>query len=166
MPKPLKLYWDSCAWLGLINGEGDKQRELQIVYGHAKKGHYEIWTSTLSYMECRRLKSELQLPKPLDAANEKIISDIFKQPFVKPIPLTLDIVERARTIWRETPGLSKYQDAVHLASALRWSVPVMHTYDGADLIHLSGSFDCWDGTPLTICYPDETTDGPLFAKAK
>lgn len=167
MPKsPLKLYWDSNAWLGLLNGEADKKRELQIVYGHAKKGHYELWTSTWSYMECRRLKSEADLPRPLDPANEKIIADIFRQPCVKPIPVTQDIAELARTTWRETPGLGSYQDAVHLVSALRWNVPVMHTYDRDDLLHLTGSFTCKDGTPLIICYPDETTDGPLFAHAK
>lgn len=164
MAKPLKLYWDTCAWLGLLNDEPDKSRELKIVYGHARREKYELWTSTLSMVEARRLKVEEHLQKPLDEANEKKISEVFLQPFVKPVPVDLHIAGEARKIWRLTAGLTKYQDAVHLASALRWDIQVMHTYDHDDLLHLSGKFDCRGGTKLTICYPDETTDGPLFSK--
>lgn len=165
MAKAVKLYWDSCAWIGLINGESDKRRELEIVYEHARQGKYELWTSTLSMVECRRLESETNATKPLSDENEKTISDLFLQSFVKPIPMTLDIAESARKIWRVTPGLKKYQDAVHLASAIRWDTLVLHTYDRDDLLHLDGAFKCKNGEALQICYPDETTDGPLFAKA-
>jgi hypothetical protein len=165
LAKALKLYWDSCAWLGLINGEPNKRRELEIVYGHAKQGRYELWTSTLSIVECRRLSSEANMQKPLSEENEKTISDLFLQPFVKPIPLAQDIAENARKVWRSTPGLKKYQDAIHLASAIRWDTPLLHTYDNDDLLHLDGSFTCRGGERLKICYPDETTDGPLFARA-
>jgi hypothetical protein len=148
-----------------LNGEADKKRELEIVYGHARNGHYELWTSTLSFMEVRRLDSEKADTKPLSAESAKKIADIFKQPFVKPIPLSVDIAERSREIWRETAGLKKWQDAAHLASALRWNVAVMHTYDSADLLHLTMKFTCKNGAKLPIVYPDETTDGPLFKKA-
>ena len=166
MAKPIKLYWDSCAWLGLLNGEPDKKRELDIVYGHAKTGKYEIWTSTLSMVEVRRLESEKGDSKPLSQANLKLIGDIFAQVFVKPTPLDTEIAMRARELFRVTPKLGKFQDAVHLASALKWNVPVLHTYDNDndDLLHLSDQFQCKNGDRLRICYPDETTDGPLFAK--
>jgi predicted nucleic acid-binding protein len=162
--KLVKLYWDSCAWLGLLNGEADKKRELEIVYSHAKKGHYEIWTSTISMTEVRHLKDEKSDPKPLSQENLRIISNIFRQPFVKPIPVAVDIAEHARELIRTTPGLGKWQDAIHLASALRWNIPMLHTYDSEDLIHLSARFQCRNGERLLISYPDETTDGPLFAK--
>lgn len=166
MGKPVKLYWDTCAFIGLLNGEDDKKRELEIIYNLAGSGKFELWTSTLSMIECRRLKTEEHSEKPLDSQNEKIISDIFKQPFIKPIPMAVDIAENARVIWRETKGLNKYQDAVHLASALRWNVPIMHTYDRDDLLHLDGKLKCHDGSELNICYPDNTTDGPLFDTRK
>jgi hypothetical protein len=83
LAKPVKLYWDSCAWLGLLNGEADKKRELEIIYGHAKAGRFEIWTSTLSMIEVRRLDSEKAAPKPLSAANLQTIEDLFGQPFVR-----------------------------------------------------------------------------------
>jgi predicted nucleic acid-binding protein len=166
LAKAVRLYWDSCAWLGLINGEADKRRELEIVYEHAKQGKYELWTSTLSMIECRWVAGERGTPKPYSEENEKLISDVFLQSFVKPIPLAADIAENARKIWRSTSGLGKYQDAVHVASAIRWDVPVLHTYDRDDLLHLDGAFSCKKGETLKICYPDETTDGPLFARSR
>lgn len=162
MAKAVKLYWDSCAWLGLINGEDGRRRELEIVYGHAQQGRYELWTSTLSMVECRKLSLEGNNSRPLDDAGEKVINDLFMQPFVMPIPLTVDIAGNARKIWRATPGLGKFQDAIHLASSLRWNIETMHTYDKDDLLHLSGKLRCRNDKPLTICYPNETTDGPLF----
>ncbi len=166
MAKPVKIYWDSCAWLGFLNGEGDKKRELEIVYGHARNGRYELWTSTFSMVEVRRLKSEKHAPKPLSDENLRVIRDLFGQPFVMPIPLAQDIAEHARKLVRTTNGLKKYPDAIHLASALRWNVEVMHTYDNQDLLHLNRKFTCRNGRDLIICYPDETTDGPLFAETK
>ena len=164
MPKPTKIYWDSCAWLGLLNGDQQKRRELEIVYDNAKKGLCEIWTSTLAYVETNRRKSESG-PKPLDPEIEREISALFRQQFVKPIPLDVVIAEHSRVLVRTTPDLSKFKDAIHVASAQWWNIPVLHTYDRADLLHLT-NLQCRNGMNLRICYPDETTDGPLFAQNK
>lgn len=162
--KPIRLYWDSCAWLGFLNGEDDKKRELEIIYSAARDGRFEIWTSTLSMVEVRRTAAEKHEPKPLSDENNGKIRQLFEQRFVFSIPLAQDIADNARELFRTTPGLGKFQDAVHLASALRWSVPILHTYDNDDLLHLSGKFKCRNGELITICYPNETTDGPLFKK--
>ncbi|WP_181184087.1 type II toxin-antitoxin system VapC family toxin [Prosthecodimorpha hirschii] len=164
MARPSKIYWDSCAWLGFLNGEPDKKRELEIVYDQARKGYYELWTSTLSMVEVRRLDSEKYAPKPLNDENAMTIQRLFRQPFVKAIPLGVEIADSARDLFRLTPGLRKFQDAIHLASALRWESQIMHTYDNDDLLHLNLKFRCKNGEKLNICYPDETTDGPLFSQ--
>lgn len=78
--------------------------------------------------------------------------------------MALDVSEHARELVRTTSGLTKWQDAVHLASALRWDAEIFHTYDKEDLLHLSERFSCKNGCLLRICYPNETADGPLFAK--
>ena len=165
MAKPIKYYWDSCAFIGLLNGEADKKRELEIVYGWARSGKAEIWTSTLAMIECRSIKQE-STKKPMSEINGKKVSDIFRQEFVKPIPMAVDIVERARELWRATEGLGKIQDAVHLASAMRWNVEIMHTYDRVDLLHLSDKLTCRNESLLKICYPDSSTDGALFDHAR
>lgn len=163
MPKHAPLYWDACAWLGLINGEEGKRHELEIIYNFAKKGNTDIWTSTYTLMEVRRLKDDSDR-KPWPAENLAKIQAFFDQPFVKLIPVDTRIAYDAQRLFRETQGLSKAPDAVHLASALWWSITTMHTYDYDDLIHLSGKFTCRNGKPPNICEPMETTHGPLFAK--
>ena len=142
MAKPARVYWDTCAWLGLLNGEPDKRRALEIIYGNARNGKYEIWTSTLSMIECRHLKSEKLNPRPYEESNDATIKKMFRQPFVKLISMSGDIAENARHIWRTTKEMEKYPDAVHIASALWWNIDVMHTYDKNDLLDLTEKFNC------------------------
>lgn len=165
MAKP-KFYWDSCAWLGLLNGEPEKKRELEIVYNSARKGECEIWTSTFSLVEVNRFEDEVGKAKPLEPERLIQIAKLFEQPFVKLVALDLEIARNAQKLVRETSGLRKKTDAVHLASALRWSVDALHTYDNDDLLHLDGKLLDKRGNSLRICYPDEHSDGPLFAQNK
>ena len=150
------------AWLGLLNGELEKKGELKTVYSDARNGRFEIWTSTLSMIECRYIKGEEEQAKPYDESNDNIISELFRQQFIKPVPITVDIAEYARRIWRKTIGLGKFQDALHVASALKWNVETMHTYDKDDLLRFSDKFNCRNGNPLTICYPNDNSKGSLF----
>ena len=63
---------------------------------------------------------------------------------------------------RTTPKLTKRPDAMHLASAMIWNIPLLHTYDGNDLLHLNGKVDCDDGTAMTISVPSDPTAGGLL----
>lgn len=161
MGKPARVYWDTCAWIGLLNGEPDKKRDLESVYTDARNGKTELWTSTLSMVECRFIDQERETPRPYSEEHDKTINDIFRQPFVKPISLTRDIAEHARHVWRATPSLGSFQDAVHLVSALKFNVDIMHTYDKHDLLHLSEQFTCRNGNPLVISNPSKVI-GTLF----
>lgn len=166
MAKVKKVYWDTCAWLGLINGEPDKRRELEIVYDAARTGTYELWTSAWTMVECNRENTEMHLPKPIAPEGLARIRQFFQQPFIKRTPVDTPIANRAAELLRTTPKLGKKGDAVHLASALWWSVDALHTYDGNDLLHLSYKFTDRKGRLLLICTPHEATDGPLFSQAK
>ena len=166
MAKLTKVYWDSCAWIGLINGEPDKKRELEIIFSQAARGYYQLWCSANALVEVNRYSDEEGLPKPLDAVKSKVLDDLFKQPFVKIIPCDLAVGLEARRIVRETPKFRNKFDAVHIASATRFNIELMHTYDRPDLLDLNGLFFCKNGNPLVICYPDETTDGSLFSKKR
>ena len=52
--------------------------------------------------------------------------------------------------------------AFHLASAIIWNIPVFHTYDRADLLHLNGLINCIDGTPMDITEARDPFGGGLF----
>lgn len=166
MAKIKNVYWDACAWLGLLNGEPKRQRELQIIYEAAKRGDYVIWTSTLSFVEVFRKDDEQAKPKPLDPKSLAEINNLMMQPFVKLIPVDLEIAKTAQLLLRETKGLAKRTDAIHLASAVKHCVDALHTYDHSELLHLDGKIADKKGKMLSICVPDKDSDGPLFAHKK
>ena len=162
MAEPLKIYWDSCAWIGLVNAEPDKLPALHAVYSLARRGLVEIWTSTMAVVEVNRLESEMQMPKPIPPESLAKLDDLLFQPFVKLINLDQIVAKRARKVVRETVGLRKKPDAVHLASAIIWNIPLFHTYDNDDLLHLNGSITCIDGTPMEITVARDPFGGGLF----
>jgi len=147
---PIKIYWDSCAWIGLVNAEPEKIHDVQAVYTQARRGLIELWTSTVAIVEVNRLASEMQMAKPIPPESLEKLDGLLFQPFVKLINLDQIVAKRARKIIRETPGLKKKPDAIHLASAVVWNIPLFHTYDRNDLLHLNGSVSCMDGTAMEI----------------
>ena len=48
MADPLKVYWDACVWIGLINGEAGKIGQCEDQVDLAKKGEVQLWTSTIT----------------------------------------------------------------------------------------------------------------------
>lgn len=116
----------------------------------------------MAVVEANRLASEKHTPKPLSAVSLAQIDGLLFQPFVKLINLDQVVAKRARKIIRETPGLSKKPDAVHLASAVMWNIPLFHTYDRADLLHLNGSIYCIDGTVMEISEARDPFNEGLF----
>lgn len=162
MSDPYKVYWDSCAWLNLANGEQDRKFQLQKVYGSARQGRIEIWSSTISIVEANRLSREVGMVKPIPPDSLRALDDLLFQTFVKLAAVDVPIAREARRLIRTTTGLSKKPDAIHLATAMRWNIPMMHTYDGSDLLHLDGKLTCADGTILTICEPVDPNEGGLF----
>jgi len=164
MPEFNRVYWDSCAWLGLINAEPAKIAPLRHIFNEAKQGRTEIWTSTIAYVEVWRLASETNAPKPLDDGNLDKIKEVIEQPFVKLIPTDLEIGRKARGLRRALPDLKGAGDCIHLASALVWSVSPLHTWDGSHLLPFNGQLSCKNGQKLEICIPKDSPDGPLFGE--
>lgn len=165
MADPLRIYWDTCAWLALINEEEGRKPDVDAVYSLARSGQIELWSSTITVVEANRLESERHHTKPIPEGSLAVIDAILFQPFVKLVPVDIDIARRARRLVRETVGLRVKADAIHLASAMRWNIPTLHTYDNSDLTHLHGQMACDDGTSMTICYPEDPFEkGGLFGK--
>ena len=162
MADPVNICWDSCAWLGLLNGEAGRKQVLKAVYGQARQGLIQLWTSTIAIVEVNRLASEMNVPRPVPPDGATLIDDLLFQPFINLLSLDTIVARRARNLLRDTPGLTKRPDAIHLASAIQWNIPTFHTYDGSDLLHLNGKITCADGRAMEICLPRDPFDGGLF----
>lgn len=151
-PMPRKLYWDSCSFLGLINSEAGKHQDCLAVWSEAKGGRSVIYTSFFTYAEVFKVKCEGKA-KPLPIDNDKPVEEVLQQPFIIPVVVDELIGIAARRLMRSYPECKKPSDAVHLATALRLNVDEMHTYDGSDLLALSGRVLRQDGKSLLICRP-------------
>ncbi len=151
MNEPTKVYWDACAWLGLINGEAEKLQALEYVWSKAEHGEVQIWTSAFCIAEVYRTKCEGERAE-LDPADDAKINNLFDQDFVEVVQLDLEIAKLAKSLLRTHDKLKKPSDAIHLATAITWNVEQLHTYDGSDLIGLT--VNTLNGNPLPICKPD------------
>lgn len=146
-----RVYWDACAWLGMLNGEGEKQAALEHVWAKALNGEVEIWTSAFCIAEVYRLKCEKEWTA-LSPENDQKINDAFEQDFVKTVQVDTDIAKLAKTLLRTHEKLTKPSDAIHLATAVYWNLDQLHTYDGSDLLGLPVQTS--EGKELLVCKPD------------
>lgn len=158
-----RVYWDACAWLGLINGEAAKIQGLQLVWGKAQQGELEIWTSAFCIAEVYRRKCEGEWTG-LSPENDAAIDNMFDQDFVKVAQVDLEIARLAKRLLRTLDKLKKPSDAIHLATAVYWDIEQLHTYDGADLLGLV--VKTANGNDLDICKPDMIDGENLFTRAQ
>lgn len=166
MSKKPRFYWDACAWLGLLNEELPKHRELKIIWNRAARGDCVIWTSALSRVEVFKKRAEDGDPRPLSEEADKEIEEMMDQPFVRTAAFDRIIGNASRRIRRRYSSIRKLPDCVHLATAVHWNCDQLHTYDNVDLLGLDGVVKRRDGISLQICIPDVASDGPLFAIGK
>ena len=159
MTDPTKVYWDACAWLGLLNGESEKLAALQHVWGKASKGEIEIWTSAFCLAEVYKAKCEGGLAS-LGPEDDQHLDNLFDQDFVKIVQVDFDIGLLARRLLRSHAKLKKPSDAIHLATAVHWNLGQLHTYDGSDLLGLVVQTS--EGSDLKICKPDMLDGENLF----
>ncbi len=162
-----KVYWDSCAWIALIKQEENRHDDLKTVYELARRGSIEIWTSTFTYAEVYKKKCGLEDHSGAYSFSETLLDeldDVLSQDFIKRIELNQIIGVQARRVLINTVGLSKPQDAVHLASALYYNLDVMHTFDESDLLKFDNKIERRDGDLLRILVPSDELNGPLFSQ--
>jgi predicted nucleic acid-binding protein len=139
--EPVLIYWDSCVPLAYINGEPGRVVDVRALLDEARRGLWEIVTSTYTVTEVAFAKAE----KDASALVPSALSDIDKlwrppSP-IKLVEFHIGIAESARDLlreavkrgWRLKPG-----DAIHLATALDMEVVTLHTYNLQD-------FDRWAG---------------------
>lgn len=159
----IRVYWDACAWLGLLNEEADKSQDLESVWNGASHGKVEIWTSAFCIAEVYKVKCEGDWAS-VTPENDAKINNLFDQDWVKVAQLDSEIAKLAKQLLRSHEKLKKPSDAVHLATAIYWDVDQLHTYDGSDLLGLTVQIA--SGKELAICKADMLHGEDLFTKAK
>ena len=155
-----RVYWDAAVWIALENGEPTRVKAVESGYEAAKRGTVDIFTSTISYVEVFRLVSEQCFEKPLPQDGLDKIAEALEQDFIKLVPVDMEIGRNARKLRRELTKFEGAADSIHLASALRWHVDEMLTYDKGHLLHLSGKIKDHNGNLLKICEPVEPAPTP------
>jgi len=119
-----RRYWDSDAFLGHLSGEPDKADACSSVLEAAEAGRIVIVTSALTIAEVLYIKGH----KPIPTAHREKVSAFFKQPFISVQNVTRRISELAREVYWDHGVRPK--DAVHVATALVYKIPVLNTFDG------------------------------------
>ncbi len=136
MAEKKRVYWDACAWIGLINREAAKVAACDFVMGEAEKGTIEIWTSAFTLAEVFKRKCGGATPSSIPPQSDTDFEDFLKKDFVVRVNVDDEVGTEARRLLRQHPSLKKPQDAIHLATAVINNLQEMHTWDNADLIGL------------------------------
>lgn len=132
-PDSLKLvYWDSCVFLSMIEGDAERMDGIHSVLDEMKQGRIKIYTSVLSIAEVTFVKTERE-KNALDKAVEERIAALWQpgSPFVL-VDVFREIVIDSQKLVRDSlkHGMTiKPPDAIHFATARRVGCSDFHTFD-------------------------------------
>ena len=119
------VYWDSNAFLGLLNDEADKIRSCEDVWKAGERGLLVIVTSTLTVAEVIYAKGASKL----DVSKRPAVNNFFRASHIIQKPLTRSIAELARDVVWDSNVRPK--DAVHIATSAYYKIREFHTFDGS-----------------------------------
>ena len=128
MPPPRRL-WCSCVIIGYLAGEDALKEHCPRIIEQARAGELEIVVSSVAMAEAAYLKG---LPPE---ESEARLQEFFTRDYIVPAAVDPTVARVARRHIRER-GL-KTLDAIHLATADVWRIPVLETTD-TDLLRLDG----------------------------
>lgn len=155
MAKPLRVYWDACAWISYISKEmpehdssfAEPRYEMcKEVLKLAEEGEYEIATSSFTLAEVCKSKNVKSPANNLPA--------FFLHPFILLVNVDYEIGIKAQAIQVSGLASMKPADSIHLASALLSDSSVLHTFD-SDLLKHDKILTNLSGEALRIVRPTE-----------
>ena len=152
-------YWDAATFLAWLKPEPERKPACQGWLDRAKQGKLIVVTSTLTLAEVVKLdKSDILNLAPEAAAT---IEGFFRHSWISLRNVDPVIGEMARGLmWDHA---LRVRDAIHIATALRYRVPFLDTYDQA-MIALDPLFpDVTIGQPPLV--PQQLSAESLMAEA-
>lgn len=119
------VYWDSDAFLRLLNGDGTSAEisGCEDVWATCQKGTAHLVTSTLTIAEIIHKKST---PK-MDPIHRPLVNNFFRDTFISLKPLTREIAELARDVVWDSNIMPK--DAIHVATCAYFKIRELHSFD-------------------------------------
>lgn len=166
--KPI-VYWDACVFLSWIKNENRPNNEMDGVNAVAQKidkDHVILLTSDITIGEI--------LDSTLDDNARQKLKDIFKRRNCRSVAADRrvnSLASEIRDYYQQRKDIDllptlMLPDAIHLATAILYSVTEFHTFDANDgrnkkraILPLNGNVA---GYPLVICKPPLPDRGPLF----
>jgi predicted nucleic acid-binding protein len=119
-PKNARV-WDPCVITDYLAGKQNAAAEARPIVEAAKRGQTQIWVSTFAEVEVAYLAGMT------DEQSERVITEFFEQDYIVRVSVDPFVSESARQLIRATHISGK--DAVHVATAIRWEVPIFETFD-------------------------------------
>lgn len=137
---PEVRYWDTGPILAWLKREAHHLPDVEPVIRATDEGRVRLVTSSVTLVEVVKLDQK-NAPVTVPPEDAELIRKFFQRSALSVRALDSLTTGIARQlIWDH--GL-EVRDAVHLATALRWKIPLLETYDRKDLVRLSGKV----GTP-------------------
>ena len=127
MVVPRRL-WDSCVILGYLSGQHDIKANCEQIIEQAEREELEIVVSTIAQAEVAYLQGLS------GSGSELKIDEFFSRKYVINAAYDIPLARIARRLIRDHHGL-KPTDAIHVATALHWKIPIIETTD-TDLLDL------------------------------
>ncbi len=138
-------YWDASAFIAILNQEEDRVQQCAAVLNEADRGRIVIATSAVTLTEVVKMRGE----RPLGRDRAEDIRRFFMHEYISLRDADRAICELAQDLIWDHHRLG-YKDAIHIATALRWQIPRLDTFDDDHLIPLDGQIG---EPPLRIGYP-------------
>ena len=158
--------WDACVILDYLAGKPRAAPHCESIVQAGRTGDVEIVVSTFVQVEVA--KFDPLLP---DVAVEDQIQRFFRQRFVISASIDSHVASIGRQIVREFDGSDSGfrkvtpTDAVQVATALRWGVPLFESYDRDLITYINAFIHRLPGT-LILQEPDSTGLAPAASQPR
>lgn len=128
-------YWDTGPFLALLKNEAHRMADVAPIIEAAEAGAVRLVTSGVTLVEVVKLDQKLA-PVEVPPEDAEKIRRYFLRSYISIRTFDRPTATIARQlIWDH--GLQT-RDAMHLATAIRWKLPLLETFDVGDLVSLSG----------------------------
>ena len=147
MPSPKQRLWDTSVIIDFLEGAERAKPHVLHIIEEATRGETQIVVSVFAEVEV------VKIDGVLTDDQEEMIREFFTRPYIVRAQLDSRVAEIARQITRTTSLASDMQtikpnDAVHVATAVRWKIPIFECYDGPLIATLAQNPSLVPGTTV------------------